>query len=100
MEVKRRAWRPRKKVNREWKRMAFLEEKRPESRGWTADVLKCVEEIGKKRFSLEEVYSFEGRLQELHPDNRHVKAKIRQQLQVLRDQGLLEFLGGGEYRVL
>jgi type II restriction enzyme len=33
-----------------------------------------------------------------HPDNRHVPDKIRQQLQVLRDLGFVEFLGGGRYR--
>ena len=34
----------------------------------------------------------------LHPDNRHVLDKIRQQLQVLRDMGFVEFLGRGRYR--
>jgi len=29
------------------------------------------------------------------PDNDHIRAKIRQQLQVLRDGGLIEFCGGG-----
>ncbi|MGB8367835.1 MAG: hypothetical protein ACLPYZ_03900 [Limisphaerales bacterium] len=32
---------------------------------------------------------FTRELEKLHPDNRHVKDKIRQQLQVLRDTGLL-----------
>jgi type II restriction enzyme len=31
--------------------------------------------------------------------NRHVRQKIRQQLQVLRDRGYLEFKGKGRYRV-
>ena len=35
----------------------------------------------------------------LHPQNRFVRPKIRQQLQILRDLGLLEFLGRGRYRV-
>src|SRR5689334_18268555 len=39
-------------------------------------------------------------LAKLHPDNRHVRDKIRQQLQVLRGLGLLEFLGAGSYRLL
>ena len=30
---------------------------------------------------------------------RHVRPKIRQQLQVLRDLGLLTFLGDGRYRL-
>ena len=29
---------------------------------------------------------------------KHIKEKIRQQLQVLRDKGLIEFLGNGHYR--
>jgi hypothetical protein len=43
------------------------------------------------------VYAFAAQLQELHPDNRHVREKIRQQLQVLRDLGFVEFLGRGRY---
>jgi len=31
--------------------------------------------------------------------NRHVRAKIRQQLQILRDLGSLHFLGRGRYRL-
>lgn len=33
-----------------------------------------------------------------YPANRHVRPKLRQQLQRLRDLGLIEFLGGGHYR--
>jgi type II restriction enzyme len=36
----------------------------------------------------------------LHPENRHVRDKIRQQLQVLRDLGLIESLRRGRYRNL
>jgi type II restriction enzyme len=50
--------------------------------------------------TLQDVYAFTAQLQTLHPDNRHVPDKIRQQLQVLRDLGLVEFLGGGRYRSL
>jgi len=35
----------------------------------------------------------------LYPQNAHVRDKIRQQLQVLRDLRLLEFLGSGSYRL-
>jgi hypothetical protein len=34
----------------------------------------------------------------LHPDNRQVLDRIRQQLQVLRHLGFVEFLGRGRYR--
>ena len=52
-------------------------------------------------FSLQDFYkAFEGRLAAIHPENRNVQPKIRQQLQVLRDHGVLQFLGRGRYRVL
>jgi type II restriction enzyme len=65
-----------------------------------ADVLACVRDIRKPEFGLRDMYAFEERLGALHKDNRNVRPKIRQQLQVLRDRGVLEFLGRGKYRVL
>jgi type II restriction enzyme len=61
-------------------------------------VLNVVRAFNKAEFALQDVYAFAGQLQELHPDNRPVREKIRQQLQVLRDMGFVEFLGGGRYR--
>ena len=61
--------------------------------------MKCVELIGKPEFELSDVYAFENRLSQLYPNNRHVKQKIRQQLQVLRDHGYLEFVSRGYYRL-
>lgn len=71
--------------------------KTPE-RGWTLDVLNAVRRLGKKEFTTAEAYSFAEELEALHPDNRHVKDKIRQQLQVLRDAGLLVHTGRGVWR--
>ena len=65
-----------------------------------ADVLACVREIRKPKFSLGDMYAFEERLRARHKGNRNVRPKIRQQLQVLRDRGVLEFLGRGKYRIL
>jgi type II restriction enzyme len=70
------------------------------ARGWTLDILNIVRKLGKKDVSLPEFYQFEGLLQGLHPNNKNVRPKIRQQLQVLRDLGYLGFEGGGHYRVL
>src|SRR5579864_2381868 len=53
-----------------------------------------------RTFSLPDVLRFKNELQESYPQNRFVEAKIRQTLQVLRDQGLLEFKGRGQYRRL
>jgi type II restriction enzyme len=77
----------------------FLREESATSRGWLLNVLKSVEDVGKSEFDLSEVYAFESRLSGLYPMNRHVRQKIRQQLQVLRDRGYLEFLGRGRYRL-
>jgi type II restriction enzyme len=38
-------------------------------------------------------------VQAKHPSNNNVKAKIRQQLQFLRDKGVLDFVGRGQYRM-
>jgi type II restriction enzyme len=59
----------------------------------------CVEKIKNKEFSLDEVYAFEEVLKAKHPANNNVRAKIRQQLQYLRDKGVIEFLGRGRYRM-
>ncbi len=48
---------------------------------------------------LDDVYAFDDHLAHLYPGNNNVRPKIRQQLQVLRDQGFLEFLGHGHYRI-
>lgn len=86
-------------VRAEWRRFAFLEEEQLEGRGWLNDVLTCVRDLGKREFTLEEVYGYEPRLQALHRNNRHVRPKIRQQLQVLRDHGIIEFMKPGSYRI-
>lgn len=69
-----------------------------DSRGWIMDVLNCVNQISTEVFALSEMYDFETYLSVRHPNNKHVRDKIRQQLQILRDKGYLEFLGSGRYR--
>jgi type II restriction enzyme len=68
--------------------------------GWRLDVFTVAGKIPASVFQLDQVYTFERHLQQLHPENLNVRAKIRQQLQELRDLGLIEFLGGGVYRKL
>ncbi|WP_225872869.1 DpnI domain-containing protein [Flavobacterium turcicum] len=80
------------------KNTAFLKSKKLESRGWILDIMICIEEIRKESFTLEDVYSFENKLKIKYPNNNHIKDKIRQQLQFLRDKGLIEFNGRGHYR--
>jgi len=91
---------PKEKVLAEWQKTLFLrEEKEIKAKGWLLDVMMCVDKLGRKDFTLDEVYMFENELSKKHPDNRHIKDKIRQQLQVLRDGGYLEFTSRGNYRL-
>lgn len=69
------------------------------TKGWTCNILKCIEFIGKNIFSLDDIYGFEQLLQSRHPRNSAIRAKIRQQLQILRDKNYLVFLGNGMYRL-
>jgi len=61
--------------------------------------MKCAETIGRKEFDLSDVYAFENELRVLYPNNHHIRDKIRQQLQVLRNQGYLDFTSRGHYRL-
>lgn len=49
-------------------------------------------------FTNDEIYAFETDLAKLYPGNRHIKDKIRQQLQVLRDRGLLKQVRRGVWQ--
>lgn len=91
---------PRDTVRQQYARVRPLAQLGVEQRGWTLDVLNVVRSLGTELFSLDDVYQSEDALSRLHPRNRHVRAKVRQQLQVLRDLGLLQFLGRGRYRIV
>ena len=81
--------------------LAFIASLTPASSifAWPLDVLTIVTRLvserqsrsanAPKEFKNEDVYAYAPELEKLHPDNRHIKDKIRQQLQVLRDMGLL-----------
>lgn len=49
-------------------------------------------------FTNEVIYGFELDFQQQYPDNLNVKAKIRQQLQVLSGMGLIEHLARGRWQ--
>jgi type II restriction enzyme len=76
-----------------------LANQRLENRNWSRALLNCLHNLPPTTFTLEQAYSFEPQLSSLYPDNRNIRPKIRQQLQVLRDAGLLIFEGNGNYRL-
>jgi type II restriction enzyme len=80
---------PPNQVRESFRRIRPLKELDVKERGWTLDVLRVVRSLGKTEFSNTDVYAFVPLLERLHPENHRVREKIRQQLQVLRDKGLL-----------
>ncbi len=71
-----------------------------DQRGWTTLTLSIIRTLGRSKFTLPDLYMREQQFAEAYPGNRHIQAKIRQQLQVLRDLGILSFEGGGRYLLL
>lgn len=51
-----------------------------------------------KKFKLKDLYAFDDVYRKWFPTNNNRQAKIRQVLQQLRDEGIVEFLGDGQYR--
>jgi len=89
---------PADEVRQGWRRFADLRQAKAVERGWVVDVLRRVRGQGTREFTLREFYALHAKeLAALHPENRNVEPKIRQQLQVLRDRGVLRFLGRGRY---
>lgn len=68
------------------------------SRTWLVDTLRCIERLGPE-FALPDLYAHEAEFRRRHPGNNHIRPKLRQQLQRLRDSGVLTFLGKGRYRL-
>lgn len=85
-------------VIQNYDRIKQLRTKSIDSRGWLLDVLSCINDIQKTEFTLSDVYGYVEVLQKKRINNNNVEAKIRQQLQFLRDKGFIEFLGKGQYR--
>lgn len=98
--IRNRQVEPKKKVLAEWQKTLFLRKENDVSaKGWLLDTMRSIEKIGKREFTLVDVYAFESELKKLHPENKHIKDKIRQQLQVLRDKGYLDFVSSGHYQL-
>ncbi|TCP09298.1 restriction endonuclease [Uruburuella suis] len=88
---------PSETVHRQWQQNLFLRQQKNEGKGWLLAVMRCVEALP-EQFTLAQMYAFENVLQQQFPANRHIKDKIRQQLQWLRNQGIIEFSARGQYR--
>lgn len=89
--------RPIDEVKTQYNKIYNLKTKSVESRGWLLDTLNLIERLD-ETFTLKQMYNFVDELQLKHPTNKHIQDKIRQQLQFLRDIGIIEFKGNGNYR--
>src|SRR5712692_5129907 len=66
-----------REVRSSYNRLRPLERLQVEKRGWTLDVLQVVQSLGKLEFTLADVYAHADALAKLHPNNAHVRDKIR-----------------------
>lgn len=89
-----------KEVIKQVKEIRFISRYGLKQRGWVLETLKCIDQIPRQEFTLEEIYQFIPELEKKYPDNHHIRAKLRQQLQILRDKGIIQFQGDGHYRKL
>lgn len=90
----------RRDVLEKWGKTVFLKQiKKTDAKGWILDIMNCIDALNKQEFSLQDLYKFEPDLTVIHSENKHIKDKIRQQLQFLRDKKYLDFIGSGTYRL-
>lgn len=69
--------------------------------GWKNEVYAVVQKICAidQTFNLSDLYEYENYFETLYPTNSHITDKIRQTLQYLRDDGVVEFLDdNGSYK--
>jgi phosphatidylserine/phosphatidylglycerophosphate/cardiolipin synthase-like enzyme len=71
--------------------------KRADLYGWLEAVYDALPD---GRFNNEDIYRKKDYFLKYYPGNKNVEAKIRQQLQVLRDMGLIAHLGTGMWQKL
>jgi type II restriction enzyme len=91
--------RPKRLPREEFTRLEALSALSASRRSWAGTILNLVHQLPGDNFLLSDMYKFEAELERLYPGNKHVRAKIRQQLQVLRDAQLIHFLGNGRYQI-
>lgn len=70
---------------------------------WKEDVLSVIREnysVG-DIFNLQDIYSYNNHFKSIYSNNNNIEAKVRQTLQYLRNDGILEFVDdNGTFRLL
>lgn len=86
-----------KQIKEKWKTSNSANTLKVDTFSWLADVLSIVDKQPNK-FTLHDMYKHKEQLANRHPNNNNINAKIRQQLQTIRDMGILEFVERGNYK--
>ena len=92
-------------VRHNWNKYEFLKDDPRASGGWGPEILAAVRDLQAEtqsnEFTLQTFYTrFMEAFVAQHPNNHNVDARIRRQLQLLRDNDILQFLGRGRYRII
>ncbi len=99
--IKNKKFEGKHKILASWNKIKFLQQTTDlRAKGWLLEIIKCIDKLNKKSFTLNQIYQFEKYLQMKYPKNNNIRAKIRQQLQILRDKGYLKFEGKGNYKLI
>ncbi|MCD8326642.1 MAG: restriction endonuclease [Lachnospiraceae bacterium] len=89
---------PMDKVISQVEKTEFIGQYNLSERSWVLDVLRCVDKMGERDFAAEDVYQFEEAFSQKHSDDQHAKDRIERLLQILNENGMIEFCGDGCYR--
>lgn len=89
-------------IIKNWKKAHFIAQDTTDvmSRAWIIEIVKCIEINNSTYFMLRDIYKYEASLKIKFPKNNNIRAKIRQQIQVLRDLKYLSFEGNGKYKLI
>ena len=90
----------REATRKAFSRLQFIAKMPVTRRGWAASLLNLLRQLPNDSFSLDDAYKFEVNFARLYPENKNIRPKIRQQLQVLRDAGILRFVSRGQYKFI
>ena len=82
-------------VTDSYARLRPLQSIEVKQRNWTLAVLNGIENLPKRQFTTKEAYQMETAISQTFPRNKNIRPKIRQQLQVLRDLGIIKHLERG-----
>lgn len=84
-------------VRQKWHSHLFLRQQDTGHKSWLIAIMRCLDKLP-EHFTLQQMYQFVPQLQQEFPKNQNIEAKIRQQLQILRDQNSIAFIARGHYR--